>query len=71
MRYVEARIIENTREKTYRIYVTDSLYAHGKGLGLVKRWAEIAFPDEIQKEPDKSADEIAQSIMLKAGLKFR
>ena len=62
------------REKAYRGYLTDVLRLIGENIATVargayitNRWLDLA--DE--KKPDnRSADEIAAEVILKAGLSF-
>ena len=60
-------------EKTYRMYVTDALFAltnmankhwGGDGNALTKRYAEIIT---IKKEKDESAEDIINRIKSKIG----
>lgn len=67
MRYVLARIEQDTREETYRIYVTRSLQLAPRGESLVSNYTEL-----ISQEPKetKTGDEILIEVMTKAGLSF-
>lgn len=62
------------REKAYRGYVTDVLRLIGENIATVARGSYITsrwLDLEDEKKPDnRSADEIAADIILKAGLSF-
>lgn len=60
MRYVEARADKQRRDNTYRIYVTDCLYAiANRGLTITKRYADIINP-----EPEKPKDTRTQAEIV-------
>lgn len=65
---------EEQREKTYRAYITDvlrlaceNIATLGKGSYIVSRWVDLT---EEKKPDNRSADEIAADVILKAGLSF-
>lgn len=69
MRYVEARIVNYMHDKTYRIYVTDSIHyindnianvIGGKSLDM--RYLDVITP---VKYPNRTADEVITSIKSK------
>ena len=69
MRYVKARIEQENLDKTYRIYVTDSLKMIAENTAIPnggkvfsKRYAEFT---EKKPEETRSSDEIIDSIQGK------
>lgn len=63
MRYVAARFHMNDREETYRIYVTDALYAlTNRGLSLTKRYQEILHPAQEKPKDNRSVQEIVSQV---------
>lgn len=55
-----ARADKQRRENTYRIYVTDCLYAiANRGLAIAKRYADIIDP-----EPEKPKDTRTQAEIV-------
>lgn len=65
--YMTARLTRETREKLYKVYITDML----KGLGGAKgkRWLDMAYPDKVV--PEKSADDIVNDLIKRGGLVAR
>lgn len=65
---------ERQQEKSFRIYVTDTLSYIAKntakqvkeGVYVGKRWIDIIEP---KKEDDRSGDEVAMEIIEKLGLR--
>lgn len=51
----------------YRFYVSDSLFYYGQNKHLVKRYAEIIKPRQVD---NRSGDEIAEDVITRLGLKF-
>lgn len=63
MRYVAARFRMFDREETYRIYVTDALYAlTNRGLTLSKRYKEILQPAPEKPKDNRSVEEIVSQV---------
>lgn len=62
---MKARVEEDAECYSLRVYVTDSLQAAGQGKYLTQRWCELL----TQKVDNRSGDEIAADIILRAGLK--
>lgn len=49
--YCAARRREREATRSYRLYVTDSLYAHGVGMCATKKWHDLVTPrEEIDAE---------------------
>lgn len=69
MRYVVARIEEYNREMAYRIYVTDSLQGIPQGKYTTVRFYDMLYSKE--EEEEKTAEEIVQDVVQKAGLILR
>lgn len=59
MRYVTARLNEQSRDQTYRFYVTDLL----RGNAPIPRYAEIAYPEVFEHDDDP--EEIKRNIIKK------
>lgn len=66
MRYVEARVEKYKRDETYRIFVSESLRLAPQGKFITKSWHDI-FDAPVDT---RSGDEIAQDVILNAGLSF-
>ncbi len=68
MRYVIARIEEDTREMTYRFYVTTCLQNIPQ-----QKYTTVSFYDILYPKPEdnRSAEEIAADVIAKAGLIVR
>lgn len=63
MRYVRARFEKDMRERTYRIYVSDCLYALvNGGLELVHRYADIIDPAPKKKTDERTQEEIVAQV---------
>lgn len=67
MRYVEARINQESREEAYRIYVTRSLQLAPQHKYMQKSYGDLL---EQKKVDTRTGDEIAEDIMKRAGLSF-
>lgn len=52
----------------YRIYVTDSFYAQGRGLAPAERFVDKM---ELVEHYELDGDEIAQSVIKNAGLRVQ
>jgi len=68
LRYVIARIEEDTREMTYRFYVTTCLQNIPQ-----QKYTTVSFYDILYPKPEdnRSAEEIAADVIAKAGLIVR
>lgn len=66
MRYVIARLEDETREMAYRIYVTKSLQLAPQGKALTINYTDILKP--APEEEQKTGEEIAIDIIKRAGL---
>ena len=66
MRYALARHNQEQRTAAYRIYVTDSLFYMGQNMRPSVRFYDVLN----KKQEDKSAEEIAISVISGAGLSF-
>lgn len=66
MRYVFVRLRQKQEEETYRIYLTDALYAEvNGGQTLTKRYIELLHYDEKEVEersPEEIKDKIANGL---------
>ena len=62
MRYVEARFNQYRREETYRIFVTDALYASQRGLSVTARYADLAHPKPEKPADNRTQDEIVAQV---------
>lgn len=67
MRYVEARIEEDSREEAYRIFVTKSLQLIPQSMYLTTNFEDILNPQSVDV---RTGDEIAGDVMKAAGLSF-
>lgn len=67
MRYVLARIEEDSREEAYRIYVCKSLQLIPQNKCLTKDYLDILAPQEVDP---RSGDDIALDVIANAGLNF-
>lgn len=67
MRYVEARVEQENREKAYRFFVTESLRMIPQNKWIAKSYDEVLKPRKIDR---RTGDEIAASVMKAAGLRF-
>lgn len=67
MRYVEARIEEDSREEAYRIFVTKSLQLIPQSMYLTTNFEDILNPQSVDV---RTGDEIAVDVMKAAGLSF-
>lgn len=56
-------------EKTYRIYVTDSLHLSGQNKYLTHRWLDMV--KRKQAEDNRSGEEIAADIISRHGLRLK
>ena len=65
MRYVEARLDEYLRDKTYRIYITRSLQLIPQSKYITANYTDLIEPKE---EDTRTGDEIALDIINRAGL---
>lgn len=63
MRYVDARAEQKRRDNTYRIYVTDCLYAIANGgHAITKRYADIINPEPKKPKDTRSQAEIVAQV---------
>lgn len=62
MRYVTARIKQNTRDETYRIFVTDVLSVGNK---VDKRYYDLAHLADDRPQKIVSAEEIKETMKKK------
>ncbi len=68
MRYVEGCLGLELRQHSYRVYVTDMLYAQGHNQTLTAKWSDLI---KRNTGPEKSAEEIVQETIMKAGLTLK
>ncbi|MBR2783055.1 MAG: hypothetical protein IKD93_02535 [Firmicutes bacterium] len=70
MFYVKARIQQEQRALSFRIYVTDALQGAPQGKYLTRRWTELV--EELERPVDRrSGEEIAADFIRRAGLHFK
>ena len=69
MRYVIARAKDYDEAMAYRIFISESLRLQGEGKYLTKSYMDIVRPKKVADEDNRSADEIAESIIKGMGLK--
>ena len=65
MRYVLARLRQKRDEETYRIYLTDALFASvNGGQHMIKRYYELLHPvEEVeQRNPQEIKDKIVGGL---------
>lgn len=71
MRYVIARLHRKKDEETYRIYITDALYAAvNGGHHMTKRYYDILHPApevEDQRSPEEVKTKIVDGLRRMAG----
>lgn len=64
MRYVLARLKEKRDEETYRIYLTDCLYAAvNGGHKMAKRYYDLVHNETVENAVEKDPDEIKSKIV--------
>ena len=68
MRYVIARLDEEDREMAYRFYVTNSLQNIPQNKYITKTFYDMLYPEP---QDDRSAEEIVDDVVAKAGLVLR
>lgn len=54
----------------YRIYMSDSLYLHGQNKAFTAKWNDLMEYEPTEYD-DMDADEIALTVIKKAGLTFK
>lgn len=69
MRYVVARLEEYSREMTYRFYIANSLQNIPQGKYTTKTLYDLMY-EPTEEDDEKSGDEIAFDIIMRAGLSF-
>lgn len=63
MRYVNARADEQSREETYRLFVTESLRMLPQQKYIGKSYTELLKPAKVEtKTGEQVADEVAKSL---------
>lgn len=71
MRYFFARLHQKQEEETYRIYLTDALFASvNGGQRMTKRYIEILHPApevEEQRSPEEIKSKISDGLRRLAG----
>lgn len=55
-------------QAAFRVYITDALYAMGDNKRMTQRYADLIKPRKVDR---RSADEIADDIIRRCGLKKR
>ena len=72
LRYALARYTSHQRDMAYRIYVTESLRAIGKGGGYIKpHFTDLIKPKKPKAEDTRTGEEIAFDVLRKIGLEVR
>lgn len=69
MSYFLAKTQEIMRERAYKIYVTESLFAQGAGKRLTKSYRDLIKSLERTETDNRSGDEIAADVIHKIGLR--
>lgn len=67
MRYVMARLTQNSREVTYRYYVADALYGLTNNQSMTVRYVDL-INGKVKPQDNRSGDEIAEEVIRNAGL---
>lgn len=63
MRYVNARADEQSREETYRIFVTESLRMLPQQKYIGKSYIELLMPAKVEtRTGEQVADEVAKNL---------
>lgn len=62
VRYLAARVRAMLMERSYRIYVTDSLRLIPQMASLTQRWADVTNED---REPERTAEEIVDDVVAR------
>lgn len=68
MRYVLARLQAEIRDRTYRIYITESIFAHGENKRLTAHYSDM-IKNVSQKCDNRTGDEIALDVIERLGLR--
>lgn len=71
LRYALARYTSHQRDMAYRIYVTESLRAIGKGGYIKPRFVDLIKPKKQETEDTRTGEEIAFDVLRKIGLEVR
>lgn len=69
MRYVLARFNKEARERAYRIYICESLFAHGENKRLSMHYADMIKRGN-RKVDNRTGDEIAIDVIQRFGLRI-
>jgi hypothetical protein len=64
--YLVARYTDRLTEKSFRVYVTDSLQSIPQMQYKTKRWAELA--GIVDPEKERSAEEIVDDVVARLGM---
>ena len=70
MRYVKAKWQERQQDLTYRIYITDGLWAITNKGTLTERYKDL-LKKKPQKVDNRSGNEIAADVIQRLGLKVQ
>lgn len=62
VRYLAARVRAMLMDRSYRIYVTDSLRLIPQMASLTQRWADVTNED---REPERTAEEIVDDVVAR------
>lgn len=62
VRYLAARVRAMLMDRSYRIYVTDSLRLIPQMASLTQRWADVTSED---REPERTAEEIVDDVVAR------
>ena len=72
LRYALARYTSHQRDMAYRIYVTESLRAIGKGGGYIKpHFMDLIKPKKQKAEDTRTGEEIAFDVLNRIGIEVR
>ncbi len=71
LRYALARYTSHQRDMAYRIYVTESLRAIGKGGYIKPRFVDLIKPKKHETEDTRTGEEIAFDVLNRIGIEVR
>jgi hypothetical protein len=71
LRYALARYTSHQRDMAYRIYVTESLRAIGKGGYIKPHFADVIKPKKQKAEDTRTGEKIAFDVLNRIGIEVR
>ena len=71
LRYALARYTSHQRDMAYRIYVTESLRAIGKGGYIKPHFTDLIKPKKPKTEDTRTGEQIAFDVLNRIGIEVR